>query len=54
MTKLMLEAGAKVYHENSVGRNAAQMAAFVGKKFPTQLKIVEPVPVLKNRNNDFI
>ena len=33
VTRLMLEAGAKVYHENSVGRTAAQMAAFVGTYF---------------------
>ena len=36
----MLEAGAKVYHENSVGRNAAQMAAFVGKEIPVLFKVL--------------
>ena len=30
VVRLMLEAGAKVYHQNSVGRTASQMAAFVG------------------------
>ena len=28
--KSLLEAGAKTYHTNTVGRNAAQMAGFVG------------------------
>ena len=32
VTQLLLEAGAKVYHQNNVGRTAAQMAAFVGQK----------------------
>lgn len=31
VTRLMLEAGARVDHINSVNRTAAQMAAFVGK-----------------------
>lgn len=31
VTRQVLEAGARVDHVNSVGRTAAQMAAFVGK-----------------------
>ena len=31
VTRIMLEAGAKTDITNNVGRNASQMAAFVGK-----------------------
>lgn len=40
VTKLMLDAGAKTSPVNSVGRNACQMAAFVGQH--------ECVTVIKN------
>ena len=38
MTRQVLEAGAKVDHVNSVGRTAAQMAAFVGKSVSCDVK----------------
>ena len=38
MTRHVLEAGAKVDHINSVGRTAAQMAAFVGKSVSCDVK----------------
>ena len=43
MTRQVLEAGAKVDHVNSVGRTAAQMAAFVGKSVSCDVKFQQIV-----------
>lgn len=43
VTRQVLEAGAKVDHVNSVGRTAAQMAAFVGKSVSCDVKLQQIV-----------
>ena len=52
MTRQVLEAGAKVDHINSVGRTAAQMAAFVGKSVSFDVKLQQvlnpSLPVLSD------